>query len=165
MEDSPAGTGVYLGRVSRPHRTRNFVTESSTSISASSEKVRERITSWKSWPEWQSEIIETDQPEWREAHEIVHGKATLLGFDVHGRSLTVASEEARFEQDVVVGVRMHVRYLIEPTGSATVLTHRLSAELPGGFAGRLLSVFLARRLRKMQLDLLSRLKTQVEELP
>lgn len=164
MEDSPGGTGVYLGRVSRPHRTRNFVTESSTSIAAPSEKVRERITSWKSWPEWQSEIIETDQPEWREAHEIVHGKATLLGFDVHGRSLTVVSEEARFEQDVVVGVRMHVRYLIEGTDQTSV-THRLSAELPGGLAGRLLSVFLARRLRKMQLDLLRRLKTQVEELP
>lgn len=148
----------------RPHRTRSFETESSTAISAPAEQIRTRIAAWETWPQWQSEILETEQPRWAEPREIVHGKARLLGFDVHGRSLTTVSDSTRFEQDVVVGVRMRVLYSIEQRDDACVVTHRLSADLPGGLAGRALSIVLARRLRKMQVDLLTRLKSQLEEL-
>lgn len=147
----------------RPHRTRMFETRSSEFISASPELARARVAAPETWPEWQSEILDTSTPQWAEAHEVVHGKARLLGFDVHGRSLTIASDPAHFEQDVVVGVRMRVRYSIDPREGGCVLTHRLQAELPGGVAGRLLSALLSRRLRKMQADLLRRLKAQLEE--
>lgn len=149
----------------RPHRTSSFETESSQSISVSPERVRERIEAWESWPEWQSEILETEQPRWLEPHQVVHGKARLLGFDVHGRSLTLQANEKGFEQDVVVGVRMSVRYSVEGAGGGSVVTHRLRADLPGGLAGAVLSVLLSRRLKKMQTDLLKNLKAQLEELP
>lgn len=149
----------------RPHRTRPFETESATFISASSELVRKHIAAPETWPEWQSEILATDRPQWADRREVVHGKARLLGFDVHGRSLTTASEPSLFQQDVVVGVRMRVRYSIEDRSGGCLITHRLEADLPGGLTGRALSVLLARRLRKMQVDLLKRLKAQLEELP
>lgn len=150
----------------RPHRTKFFETQSSEVISAAPEKVRARIEASETWPEWQSEILATEQPDWAEAHQVVHGKARLLGFDVHGRSLTVASEETVLEQDVIVGVKMRVRFTVEPSGPAgSVVTHRLTADLPGGLAGTMLSALLARRLRRMQGDLLRRLKSQLEELP
>ena len=151
--------------MSRPHRTRPFSTEDSTVIAVPAEKAKARIESWETWPRWQSEILETEQPQWVEAHEVVHGKARLLGFDVHGRSLTVGSDDKVFEQDVVVGVKMRVRYSVEQRGSGSVVTHHLSADLPGGLAGSLLSALLSRRLKKMQSDLLNRLKDQLEELP
>ena len=151
--------------MTRPHRTRPFSTESSTLIAVSAEKAKQRIEAWESWPRWQSEILETEQPQWVEAHQVVHGKARLLGFDVHGRSLTLTSDDRLFEQDVVVGVKMRVRYSVEQRGSGSVVTHRLTADLPGGLAGTLLSALLARRLKKMQSDLLERLKGQLEELP
>jgi hypothetical protein len=140
------------------------VTRSTTFISASAEMIRSRIATPKTWPEWQSEILSTEQPRWAEPHEVVHGQARLLGFDVHGRSLTISSEPSAFEQDVVVGVRMHVRYSIEEGSTGCRVTHELKADLPGGLSGRVLSFLLARRLRKMQVDLLGRLKDQLEEL-
>ncbi len=149
----------------RPHRTRPFKTASSAFISASPDRVRERIADAETWPQWQSEILATDSPRWAEAHEVVHGRARLLGFDVHGRSLTTRAEPSRFEQDVVVGVRMRVRYSIEGRPDGCLVTHRLEVDLPGGLSGRALSALLSRRLRKMQGDVLKRLKAQLEELP
>lgn len=149
----------------RPHRTRPFSTQSSTVIAVPAQKVRERIEASETWPRWQSEILDTERPDWVEAHQVVHGKARLLGFDVHGRSVTLISNDSDFEQDVVVGVRMRVHYSVEARGSGALVTHRLTADLPGGLAGRVLSALLSRRLRKMQADLLSRLKDQLEELP
>lgn len=148
----------------RPHRTRAFVTRSSTLISAPAEKIHDRIAAPETWPKWQSEILSTEKPRWVEPHEIVHGRARLLGFDVHGRSLTIATEPLAFEQDVVVGVLMNVRYSIEEGSTGCRVTHELKADLPGGLSGRVLSFLLARRLRKMQVDLLARLKDQLEEL-
>lgn len=149
--------------MARPHRTRSFSTESSTVIAADAERIRARIGAWETWPEWQSEILSTEQPQRAEPHQIVHGRARLLGFDVHGRSLVLPSPHHTVEQDVVVGVRMTVRYMLEERGSVTAVTHRLDADLPGGLAGTVLSVLLARRLKRMQIDLLRRLKAQLEE--
>ena len=127
------------------------------------EKAKQRIEAWETWPRWQSEILDTEEPQWIEPHQVVHGKARLLGFDVHGRSLTLTSDDQVFEQDVVVGVRMRVHYSVAAKDPGSVVTHRLTAELPGGLAGTLLSVLLSRRLKKMQVDLLQRLKDQLEE--
>lgn len=140
------------------------MTRSSTLISVPAEKIHDRISASETWPEWQSEILSTEKPRWVEPHEVVHGQARLLGFDVHGRSLTISSEPRAYEQDVVVGVRMHVRYSIEEEPAGCRVSHELTAELPGGLSGRVLSFLLARRLRKMQVDLLGRLKDQLEEL-
>jgi len=150
--------------MARPHRTHRFKTTSSIAISVAPEVALARISAPETWPEWQSEILSTEPVQGAEARNLVHGKARLLGFDVHGRSLTVGSGTGRFEQDVVVGVRMSVTYEVEPRSTGCSVVHHLEADLPGGLAGRILSVLLARRLRKMQVDLLSRLKAQAEEL-
>lgn len=150
--------------MARPHRTRRFETSSSIAISVPPEVALARISAPTTWPEWQSEILSTDGAQWAEARDLVHGRARLLGFDVHGRSFTITSEEDRFEQDVVVGVRMRVRYEVDPRPTGCSVAHQMEADLPGGFAGSILSLLLARRLRKMQVDLLNRLKAQLEEL-
>ena len=85
-----------------------------------------------------------------------------MGFDVRGRSAVVDVDDRVFFEDVIVGVRMRIRYTVTPDGSGSVIGHHMEADLPAGPLGRLLSVFLARRLRKMQSELLEKLRLQVE---
>ncbi len=92
----------------------------------------------------------------------VEGRAQLLGFVVDGRSSAVAVREDAFEEDVIVGVRMRVRYSVTTAPEGTRITRRITADLPAGFSGRILSFFLKRRLRKMQRGVLETLTRQAE---
>ena len=105
----------------------------------------------KTWPEWQPEIVSTEGPAPLEEGDDVYGEASMLGFRVEGHSKTVSVTDGAYEEDVVVGVRMKILYAVTSDGSGnTVVTRKLTAWLPGGLAGRLLSIFLKRRLTRMQ---------------
>lgn len=86
----------------------------------------------------------------------------MLGFAVDGQSVTTDRGPEHYRQTVVVGVGMTIGYTIERSPGGVVVTHTLESTLPGGPAGRVLSWFLARRLRKMQRGVLAALKAQVE---
>jgi hypothetical protein len=92
----------------------------------------------------------------------VSGQARLLGFEVDGSSTAIEIEDSSYEQDVIVGVKMRVRYEISPSSNGSVVKHRLVSDLPAGVSGRVLSFFLARRLKRMQRDLLKGLAAQTE---
>ena len=94
--------------------------------------------------------------------EVARGEAEMLGFEVHGHSTATDVGPGCFEEDVVVGVRMRIRYDLAPTDDGVVITHRLSAQLPGGPSGRVLSFFLRRRLRHLQRVALDRLAAHSE---
>ncbi len=103
------------------------------------------------WPEWQPEIVDTDGPAPLTEGADVYGDAEMLGFAVQGHSKSITVRDTFYEEDVVVGVRMRVAYEVRGTGDGRVVVRRtLVANLPGGIAGRVLSFFLARRLRRMQ---------------
>jgi hypothetical protein len=95
---------------------------------------------------------------------VARGRARLLGFAVHGHSTAVEVEPATYDHDVIVGVRMRVRYRVDETEDGTLITHRMSADLPGGLSGRLLSLFLRGRLRRLQKRALANLARRSEEL-
>ncbi len=114
------------------------------------------------WPEWQSEIIETTGPEPLEQGDEVEGRAKLLGFEVDGRSKTVEAGARSFQEDVIVGVRMRVTYEVAEAPTGVTVTRRLTAFLPGGLSGRVLSFFLKRRLKAMQRGVLEALVAQAE---
>jgi hypothetical protein len=117
----------------------------------------------KTWPRWQPEILSTDGPAPLEEGDDVYGRAAMLGFQVEGHSKSVAVAESSYEEDVVVGVRMRIVYEAAPDPNGdTRVTRRLSADLPGGTAGRLLSFFLKRRLTRMQKDVVDELVRQAE---
>lgn len=124
-----------------------------------------RVVTPSTWPAWQSEILATEGPQRVGPGDVVEGRARLLGFDVRGRSAAVEVDDRVFFEDVIVGVRMRIRYTVTPDGSGSVISHHMEADLPAGPLGRLLSVFLARRLRKMQSELLQRLCAQAEADP
>ena len=94
--------------------------------------------------------------------DTVEGAARLLGFTVEGRSSAGSVEPLAFEEDVIVGVRMRVRYEVEASEQGATVTRHLSAHLPRGPAGRVLSFFLKRRLRRMQAGVLDGLVRQAE---
>jgi hypothetical protein len=81
----------------------------------------------------------------------------MLGFAVHGHSEALAVTDEVFEEDVIVGVRMVIRYEVGVNPSGTRVTHKLTAQLPGGLSGRILSLFLRPRLRALQRGVLERL--------
>jgi hypothetical protein len=110
----------------------------------------ERLLTPASWPQWQPEIVSVHGPRTVRGGDVVVGKARMLGFDVHGRAEMRTVEQNTVEHDVVVGIHMRVRYDVEPADGGAVLHHHLVADLPGGFWGRILSLFLRRRLRWMQ---------------
>ena len=115
------------------------------------------------WPQWQPEILSADGPAPLEEGDDVYGHASMLGFRVEGHSKSVVARETMYEEDVVVGVRMRIVYEVTSSREgATVVTRRLSTLLPGGFAGRVLSFFLARRLRRMQDGVLDALIRKAE---
>lgn len=87
----------------------------------------------------------------------------MLGFHVDGHSTTTGVGSTHYEEDVVVGVRMRVRYEVEPAADGALVTARLFADLPSGLAGRLVSFFLRWRLGHMQRTALKLLVAQSEE--
>ena len=114
------------------------------------------------WPAWQSEILETNGRSPLHEGDHVEGRAKLLGFVVNGRSSMVAVTPGSLVEDVIVGVHMRVEYEVKEMPRGTVVTRRLTASLPGGLSGRVLSFFLKRRLKAMQRGLLDELARQVE---
>jgi len=126
------------------------------------EAVRDLIGRPATWPEWQSEIVETTGPETVTEGDSVMGRATMLGFHVMGRADIGPTTPRTLVQDVVVGIGMTVRYEVTPDGNGTVVTHELTCEMPGGAAGRVLSFLLKRRLRSMQKQLLEDLSARGE---
>jgi hypothetical protein len=141
---------------------RRFVIRDSIETTGSLEVVMDRLLRPSTWPEWQSEILSVAGPERVESGTVVGGRASMLGFNVDGQSVAVEVGPAAFEEDVVVGVGMRIRYDVESTTTGARITHTLSSELPEGALGRVLSFFLARRLRRMQRELLAKLGRQAE---
>ena len=94
--------------------------------------------------------------------DVARGKARMLGFHVDGHATAVGFGAEFFEQDVIVGVRMRIRYEVEPADGGTVITHTLTAEMPRGISGRVLGLFLRRRLRSLQRTALENLVAQSE---
>lgn len=116
----------------------------------------------ETWPSWQSEIVQADGPAPLGPNDVVQGRAEMLGFNVDGQSITRSVDDLAYEQDVVVGVGMRIEYRLRPTADGVEVTHSLTSLLPDGVMGRILSFFLARRLRRMQKELLERLTAQAE---
>lgn len=141
---------------------RTFVTEKQMSARCSPDRMMGLLLDSTSWPEWQPEIVRTSGPRRVGRGDIVSGNARLLGFHVEGRSIAEQVEDDVFEEDVVVGVAMRVRYEVHADGSGCRVTHRLESRMPGGASGRLLSLFLRARLRRMQRSAVERLVAQSE---
>lgn len=115
------------------------------------------------WPAWQPEITAAAGPAPLGEGDVVRGNARMLGFDgVEGRSVATSSGDKFFEEDVVVGIGMTIRYEVLPDGNGSVVVHRLESMLPAGPAGRLLSLMLRWRLRRLQRTALNRLAAQSE---
>ena len=144
-----------------PPRSR-FEIEDSRPARCAPDAVLDRVLDPSTWPEWQPEILSTSPSHRLEEGDSVEGRAELLGFVVEGRSSAISVEKDSFEEDVIVGVRMRVRYQVTASTEGTTVTRRLVADLPGGFSGRILSFFLKRRLRKMQHGVLESLVAQAE---
>ena len=140
----------------------DFQIEDSRHARCAPQAVLGRILTPASWPEWQSEILRVDGPDHLAPTDVVRGDAKLLGFHVEGHSTTLEVTPQSFTEDVIVGVRMKVRYSVTPDGAGTRITHHLESKLPSGLAGRVLSLFLRWRLRKMQAMLLNDLVRQCE---
>ena len=143
-------------------KRRSFAIERSVTVRSPAERVMGHLLDAGEWPAWQPEIISTQGPERIESGDVVSGRAQMLGFDVDGRSVAVEVSDGVFEEDVVVGVAMRVRYEVTPAPNGCVVTHRLESLLPGGVAGRLVAFLLRGRLRKMQRTAVERLAAQSE---
>jgi hypothetical protein len=139
-----------------------FEIETSRHASCPPDVVHGLLVHPSSWPRWQPEIHSTDHDGSMAPGDVARGEAQMLGFEVHGHSTATDVGPRFFEEDVVVGVRMRIRYDLAPTADGVVITHRLNAQLPGGPSGRVLSFFLRRRLRRLQRMALDRLATHSE---
>lgn len=141
---------------------RSYEIQHSRSVECSADALMKVISDPSTWPGWQSEILETDGRAPLGEGDQVEGRAKLLGFVVNGRSATVTATPGSFVEDVIVGVHMRVEYEVRETSEGTIVTRRLTATLPGGVSGRVLSFFLKRRLKAMQEGLLDALVIQAE---
>jgi Polyketide cyclase / dehydrase and lipid transport len=129
------------------------------------EVVLRRLLDPSTWPQWQPEILAASGPSTLDTGGVARGRARLMGFEVEGHSTAIEVGRDAFEQDVVVGVRMRVRYEITPNPHGVMIVHRLTAELPRGILGRILSFFLRWRLKRMQRVVVARLAAQSESEP
>jgi hypothetical protein len=86
----------------------------------------------------------------------------MLGFHVNGHATALGVGSEYFEQDVIVGVGMRIRYEVRSVDGGCLITHDLVADMPGGLSGRVLTFFLRRRLRWMQRTALANLARQSE---
>src|SRR5688500_18739198 len=111
---------------------RSYVIQHSRSTTCSPDALMKVIVDPTTWPQWQSEIVETVGEAPLDEGDRVEGRAKLLGFEVNGLSTTVAATPASFVEDVIVGVHMRIEYTVDERGSGTVVTRRLTATLPSG---------------------------------
>jgi hypothetical protein len=139
---------------------RPFEIEDSRHADCSPEALLDVILTPATWPEWQSEILSVEGPDRVAKNDVVRGDARLLGFEVEGHSTSLDVTGDSYLEDVIVGVRMRVRYSVTPDGEGSRVTHRLESRLPSGVAGRVLALFLRWRLRRMQATLLDDLVRQ-----
>lgn len=131
-----------------------WATSRSRAVPLPTADVARIIRDSSTWPDWQPEIVATEGSTHLEAGDAVIGDAQMLGFKIAGRADILSLDHDVISQDVIVGIRMRVTYELAPGGTGTVVTHRIDADLPRGFSGRILSLFLRVRLRWMQRRLL-----------
>jgi hypothetical protein len=142
---------------------RTFSLRRSARVAAHPDLVMGHVLDPSTWPAWQPEILSSDGPSPLSENDVVSGRAEMLGFvGVEGRSTATKVGEAVFEEHVVVGIGMRIRYEVQPDGEGAVITHHLESDLPRGVAGRMLSFLLRRRLRSLQRTALERLVLQSE---
>ncbi len=143
-------------------RSRSFEVEHAREAKCAPEQVIGRILDPSTWPSWQPEIISTEAPSPPERGRTVDGRARMLGFVMDGRSTAISTDGGLFEEDVIVGVRLRVRYELRPSDGGVIVIRRLTASLPRGISGRILSFFLKWRLKRMQGAVLDELVRQSE---
>ena len=145
--------------------TRNvtFETVTETKVAVARDRVLATIRDASTWPIWQSEIETAEGSGELSPGDAVLGTANMLGFVVHGRSTVVAVDAGSFDEDVIVGVRMRIRFEVSERDGITVIKHRLTSVMPGGPMGKVLSFFLRKRLVRMQQTALRQLADQVAE--
>jgi hypothetical protein len=143
-----------------PRRTLEICRSRATS--SAPEVVNSLIIDPMSWPRWQSEIVSVEERGPLATGDVARGEADLLGFQVHGHSTATQVQAERFEEDVIVGVRMRICYEVQAAGGGSVVTHTLVADLPGGACGGVLALFLRWRLRRLQRTALEGLLRQSE---
>jgi hypothetical protein len=144
-------------------RTRTFKLQGSERTNSKPSAVMELLLDPSTWPGWQPEITQSRGPAPLERGDVVSGSAQMLGFvGVQGRSAAVDVGDNCFEEDVVVGIGMRVRYEVEADGEGAIVTHSLESDLPTGVAGRLLSLVLRKRLKRLQRTALERLAAHSE---
>ncbi len=141
---------------------RIYRTSDARNTACSADVIMKVLTDPSTWPQWQSEIVATAGPEPLTESDEVEGRAKLLGFHVDGRSKTVRADGVTFVEDVIVGVRMVVKYEVVEGPRGTTVTRHLTAFLPGGLSGRVLSFLLKRRLKAMQKGVLEALVAHAE---
>ncbi|MEO8324047.1 MAG: SRPBCC family protein [Actinomycetota bacterium] len=142
-------------------RREDFESVRQREVGAPRERVLATIRDASTWPIWQPEIEATEGSEELSPGDAVLGTADMLGFVVHGRSTVVAVDECSFDEDVIVGVRMRIRFEVSERDGVTVIKHRLTAVMPRGPMGKILSFFLRKRLVRMQETALRQLADQV----
>ncbi|MGH2757174.1 MAG: SRPBCC family protein [Actinomycetota bacterium] len=147
----------------RPHAKHPYVIEDEITVVSPPHAVVAEILDATKWPRWQSEIRSISGPERIQKGDEIRGDARLVGFDVEGLSHALEVGDGTFVEDVIVGVRMKVAYRISDNGGRTVIRRRLEANLPGGVLGRVLTVVLKRKLRRMQKEVLANLAAQASE--
>jgi hypothetical protein len=145
-----------------PAELQTYTTVSSRPAAATADDVMSQLRTPVNRERWQSEIVWMRGPDVLNPGDSVEGLATMLGFLVEGRATTTGLGPRHYEEDVVVGVRMKIRFDITPSTDGVLVKHTLEAPLPSGIAGRVLSAFLRRRLRRMQRDSLENLCRQAE---
>jgi hypothetical protein len=143
---------------------RFYEIQRSQKASCAPDRVRRLILDPSTWPRWQPEIVSIEPREPLAAGDVARGEADMLGFEVHGHTTVTNVDPISFEEDVVVGVRMKILYEVHSDGEGSLVTHKLVAQLPRGFVGRVLSLFLRRRLRALQKTALTNLVSQSEAL-
>lgn len=135
-------------------KDRRFAIEGARRADCGPDELLTRILTPQTWPSWQSEILRVEGPARLAPGDVVTGDAKLLGFEVEGRSTALEVAADAFEEDVIVGVRMRVRYEVARNGRGAQVSHHLETKLPRGAAGRVLAFLLKWRLRRMQRRLL-----------
>jgi hypothetical protein len=141
---------------------RTFSLKMSTLTSATPDDVLARVRRPETWPHWVPEITSMESSGEVMAGDTLRGRASMLGFGVDGHGSVTEVSAGRFEQEVVVGVRMTASYEVRSAEHGAVVHHELTVAAPHGPVGAVLSLLLRWRLKRMQRRLLRNLVEQVE---